>query len=461
MTFIGPKMFDLEMKFSLTGKLDNALLSPFDMYFLESTLLNLMANELKKYPYGIFISNISNTAYDFQIAQDGQNDTINLRATINGVILSNWPSFNLNFFALSSFSSSLPSLIDSLTTYSRFQELGSVTCNILSSKSDREVADSTNTTLIIMSILLCLSFFGISILIAFRKSTEDRKDNKLSKGNGISIESDIKSSEADVDVGSLTKSASEISKTTRSSSSDDSTLSKSIVLPTRESENEDETNALKECAPINLSVSETRKKYDEKRKLTRRHSISNKPSTIAQRERKTAGEAKVARRHSISNKPSSSEQLEKKTIGRRQLIIGEQTLVNQKKNIRTRSISDKPSAYVQRERETIIKRKVERRHSISCKPSSSSQKEGETTEKRKVARSTHSISDKTSLFEQQERKTTGKRNVTRRRHSISDKPSTIEQEHLYSKQTSDQELPLVEPIVEDTGINPEHQKRGT
>merc|ERR1712003_402501 len=85
--------------------------------------------------------------------------------------------------------------------------------------------------------------------------------------------------------------------------------------------------------------------------MGRRHSISNKPSTIAQRERKTAGETKVARRHSISYKPSSSEQLERKTVGRRQLITGEQTLVKQEKNVRRHSISDKPSAFAQKERE--------------------------------------------------------------------------------------------------------------
>merc|ERR1711933_525463 len=99
-TFIGPKMFDLEVELSLTGELVNTQLTPFDMYFLESTLLNLMANVLKKYPNGIFISNISNTVYDFQIAQeDRQNDILNLCATINGTILSNWPGFSLNYFA--------------------------------------------------------------------------------------------------------------------------------------------------------------------------------------------------------------------------------------------------------------------------------------------------------------------------------------------------------------------------
>merc|ERR1712176_429900 len=371
-TFIGPKMFDLEMELSLTGKLDNAQLTPFDMYFLESTLLNLMANELKKYPNGIFISNISNTVYDFQIAQeDGRNDTLNLRATINGVILSNWPGFSLNYFALNSFSNSLPSLIDSLTSYSRFQGLDSVTCNILSGKSDRKVVDSTSLTLIIISILFCLSFFGISILIAFRKSTEDRKDKKLSQENEISIESDIESSKADVEVGSFTKSASVLNKRTRSSSPDDSTSSKTVLLTTQESENEDEINSLKECAPTGLIVNDTRKKYDGKRK--------------------------VARRHSISYKPSSSEQLERKTVGRRQLITGEQTLVKQEKNVRRHSISDKPSSFAQKEREITEKRKVVRRHSISDKP---------------------------SLFEQQESGKTGKRKVVRR-HSISDKPSTL------------------------------------
>merc|ERR1711933_172419 len=373
-------------------------LTPFDMYFLESTLLNLMANELKKYPNGIFISNISNTVYDFQIAQeDGRNDTLNLRATINGVILSNWPGFSLNYFALNSFSNSLPSLIDSLTSYSRFQGLDSVTCNILSGKSDRRVVDSTSLTLIIISILFCLSFFGISILIAFRKSTEDRKDKKLSQENEISIESDIESSKADVEVGSFTKSASVLNKRTRSSSPDDSTSSKTVLLTTQESENEDEINSLKECAPTGLIVNDTRKKYD--------------------------GKGKITRRHSISYKPSSSEQLERKTVGRRQLIKGEQTLVKQEKNVRRHSISDKPSAYVQRERGTVIKRKVVRRHSISDKPSSFAQKEREITEKRKVVRR-HSISDKPSLFEQQEREKTGKRKVARS-HSISDKPSTL------------------------------------
>merc|ERR1719410_850530 len=195
------------MNFNFIGNLVNTQLTSFDIYFLESILLNRLAKEIKKYPYGIHASNLSIITYEFQLIQeDGrlledayrlrqrENYTLNMNASISGDFFSAWSDFKLHYFITKSFSSLLPILIENLRSHERFQGLDFINYNIAPSKKTESNTVTTNeaewTSAIIVS-LICAFFLMIALLCFGLKYRYTKEKNILSETKSLSSESDI------------------------------------------------------------------------------------------------------------------------------------------------------------------------------------------------------------------------------------------------------------------------------